>query len=265
MTFGPSPMVHHEVGIADGPMLVYRDQLGRVSPQHPAAQPEPGVPIGCTLMPDGSTATPLMPPPESPFEMVPDMSGGVCYYDRDSGSSQWAAPDGSTPLVCDASTRFGDMPHFADLPPTCPRELGLASLRWTQWLTLFSDVDDDVRLYHIETGSTRDAPWVSMRDMHGGIYFANLTTRETRWLPPRTWMRGWRSRMVRPADSTPYGSPFDDTRLARELLPIELARVRVEGGAPYMYEARQGAPRYARDVWDTEHTYPCAGAPKTAD
>ena len=65
------------------------------------------------------------------------------------------------------------------------------SLRWTGWMSLFEDVDNKIFLYHTETGSARAAQWISLRDEGSCVYFANLVTRETRWLPPRTWMPGW--------------------------------------------------------------------------
>jgi hypothetical protein len=34
-----------------------------------------------------------------------------------------------------------------------------------------------------------------LRTRDGRAYFANLLTRETRWLPPHLWMRGWVSRL----------------------------------------------------------------------
>jgi hypothetical protein len=41
---------------------------------------------------------------------------------------------------------------------------------------------------------------------------------------------------------------------ARDMLPPDLARLRVEGGAPYLHE--QGSPPYVVDKWDTSLTHP---------
>ena len=59
-------------------------------------------------------------------------------------------------------------------------------------MPLFEDVDNKIFLYHTETetGRVRAAPWISLRGEGGCVFFANLVTRKTRWLPPRTWMPG---------------------------------------------------------------------------
>ena len=53
-------------------------------------------------------------------------------------------------------------------------------------MPLFEDVDNKSFLYHTKTESVRATPWISLRDEGGSFYFANLVTRETRWLLPRT-------------------------------------------------------------------------------
>jgi hypothetical protein len=120
----------------------------------------------------------------------------------------------------------------------------------------------------------RDAPWIALRTRDGCIYFANLLTRETRWLPPHLWMHGWvsrrvsrtgtctasdlcRSHMSRVLDSGGRDLPCD----GRKPLPPSVAFQRVEGGAPYMYEPTHGTPQYPPDKsWDSQLTYPLEGS-----
>jgi len=124
-----------------------------------------------------------------------------------------------------------------------------------------------VLLVHQQTGAVRDAPWIALRTRDGCIYFANLLTRETRWLPPHLWMHGWVSR-TKISDSRSSGSTMsqilDNGRDlpcdGRKPLPPLIAFKRVEGGAPYMYESTHGAPQYPPDEsWDSQLTYPLEG------
>jgi hypothetical protein len=124
-------------------------------------------------------------------------------------------------------------------------------------------------LVNQQTGAVRDAPWIALRTRDGCIYFANLLTRETRWLPPHLWMHGWvsrtgtctasdlhRSHMSRVLGSDGRDLPCD----GRKPLPPSVAFQRVEGGAPYMYESTHGAPQYPPDErWDSQLTYPLEG------
>jgi hypothetical protein len=126
-----------------------------------------------------------------------------------------------------------------------------------------------VLLVHQQTGAVRDAPWIALRTRDGCIYFANLLTRETRWLPPHLWMHGWVSR-TKISDSRSSGSTMsqilDNGRDlpcdGRKPLPPLIAFKRVEGGAPYMYESTHGAPQYPPDEsgWDSQLTYPLEGS-----
>ena len=102
----------------------------------------------------------------------------------------------------------------------------------------------------------RAAPWISLRDEKGCVYLANLVTRETRWLPPRTWMQGWISCPRRCSrEGIEIDNPLQASRRFTDLLlPREIARKHVEGGAPYMHE--HGEPQYAPDKDDSEQTYP---------
>jgi len=47
---------------------------------------------------------------------------------------------------------------------------------------------------------------------------------------------------------------LEGTRFTRDLLPPLVSRLRVEGGAPYLWES--GLPTYASDEHDTRLTYP---------
>jgi hypothetical protein len=91
---------------------------------------------------------------------------------------------------------------------------------------------------------------------YGSVFFANLITHETRWFPPHRWMAGWISR---PSHVSPSGhitpelwdALFVGHRLGQLLLPLAIARQRVECGAPpSLYE--RGIPQFsADDTWDT--------------
>jgi hypothetical protein len=132
--------------------------------------------------------------------------------------------------------------------------LGFGSLRGTSWLPLFEDSEHRVLLFHTETGCVRAAPWISLRTPYGCVFFVNLITHQSRWLPPRRWMEDWISRPSIAENGRPYNTPFDEYRQSRDLLPPAVARRRVEGGAPYLWES--GSPSYSRDESDTLLTYP---------
>ena len=81
-------------------------------------------------------------------------------------------------------------------------------------------------------------------------------------------MQGWRARIYHP-----LGTPTQDA-CSSDALSVEWhseraydgrsrlmylraeGRRHVEGGAPYLYEARQGMPRYPPDEYDSPQTYP---------
>ena len=162
-------------------------------------------------------------------------------------------PDGSTPLV---PRLFPDVPPVSEeRPPRIPLQMGLNSLAHTVWAPIFCDGAYEVLLVHQQTGAVRDAPWFALRTRDGCVDFANLLTRETRWLPPHLWMHGWvsrteipgtspaaansRSTMSQVLDNSGRDLPCD----GRKPLPPSVAYQRVEGGAPYMYEPAHGTPQ----------------------
>ena len=178
----------------------------------------------------------------------------MCYYDTALGRAQWEAPAGSgslsrLPLVSPPQP-------FLEPPPCFPRGLGLNSLRGTGWHALFRDADGCVHLYHAETGAVRSAPWIALRTDAGTVFFINLVTGVSRWMPPHRWMETWVSRPGAGGASGPgQASPFFDCRrLEQQLRPQPIARCRVEGGAPYFHA--RGLPPWAADATDTAMTHP---------
>ena len=132
-------------------------------------------------------------------------------------------------------------------------------MRDGKWMPIFRDREHWILLLNLETGAVREAPWILLRTDDGHVFFANLFTRETRWFPPHRWMQEWVTRSFVPSNYRahgavgchylPLGSP-----LLRHMLDPYIARLRVEGGAPYLHE--RGVPQYAPDVYDTLETYP---------
>ena len=90
------------------------------------------------------------------------------------------------------------------------------------------------------------------------------------WLPP-LWdaARGWRRHRPRAGERTDGrdGSPERNGpfKLEDGLPKLGLAaRLCVEGGAPFLYELRQGKPQWEPDEFDSEMSYPMtATAPGT--
>ena len=252
----PRALTAFDVGVSLKGALAYRDARGVISARHPGAGPDALVPVGCVLRLDGTVAEPLSPPPGSAFELVPHAStGALVYYDRDLGRVQWEPPPDSTPLQARLLGEPGAGEAFGVPPPRFPARLSLdaQSLRCTGWMPMFEDIDSKVYLYHSETGCVRAAPWISLRTEAGCIFFCNVLTQETWWLPPRLWMPGWVSRpRLCPKSGLEIGSPFQHCRrLADQLLPRAIARKRVEGGAPYMHEQSDDKPQYPPNECDT--------------
>lgn len=229
----PRALKSFAVGVTDRLALVYRDSSGKLSDEHPASGNKALIRDGAALAANGRCVEPQLPPPDSPYELCPDTSGGICYLNRDLGTAQWDPPPSSTPLQQSA---FEDAPAFSSPLPLYQFGMGLNALHGTRWEPIFEDAASRVRLYNVDTGSDRNAPWISLRTPEGCVFFANLVSHETCWFPPRTWMAGW---VCRPhVDDSPNAmgetidSPFAGFTLGRQLLPMEFARLHVEGGAP---------------------------------
>ena len=262
----PRPLLH-DVGYDDDSGFRFRDVRGVVTVQHPAFTATAGtIPA---YSPDGSVVLPVSPPSTSMVVLRPEASGAWCYCDTASGTASWYPPDGSTSLV---ARLFPEAPPVSEeRPPRIPSQVGLNSLTYTGWASIFRDGTDEVFLVHQQTGAVRSAPWIVLRTRDGRAYFANLLTRETRWLPPHLWMQGWVSRLEIDSAS-PAGADIGSMSQAlssggrdlpcdcRRPLPTLVGRQRVEGGAPYMYELALGVPQYPPDErWDSQLTYPLEG------
>ena len=204
---------------------------------------------------DGMQQQPLSPPASSPIVLRAEVRGGWCYYDTALGETSWFSPEQSTELR-DLPLKEWRLPD--SLPPRLDSSIGMNCLKLTGWTAFFRDVAHEVCLMNLTTGAVRDGPWISLRTSTGCVYFANLVSRETRWLPPHLWMEGWRCR--RPSTGVymgphPHGH-VDEWRSLHEGLPHlgTTGRESVEGGAPYMHE--HGLPSYPPDEDDTPLTYP---------
>ena len=251
--------------------FTYRDWRGRVSTTHPCAAAGAVVPA---YSENGSIVPPLMPPLSSNAVLCPEASGAWCYLDTVSGIACWFAPADAIPPEHRylAPARMPSEP-----PPLLPQCMGLGDLGRSGWVPLFRDADHTVRLVCLQTGAIRAAPWIVLRTSAGCPYFANLVSRETRWLPPHGWMSGWQMRLPldppdQPWSAPPASYPLPLTtsrdcpqvgwlleRHAANTLPAQLSRERVEGGAPYLYEPSHGVPQYTRDDCDTPFTFPPHG------
>ena len=125
-------------------------------------------------------------------------------------------------------------------PPRLDQKLDFETLsHTTPWLTLYDDSKPDViTLYNRVTGATRVAPWIALRTLGGRVYFANLVTRVTRWLPPPCWQSGW---IELDSDRSTHallslnGGMKKHSYYMRMLLPHSLAKLRIEGGAPFVH------------------------------
>ena len=94
----------------------------------------------------------------------------------------------------------------------------------------------------------------SLRTVYGRVFFANLLTRQTRWFPPHTV--GWMNGLIAARRRTKWqGSVY-----SHKQLPWCVARMRVEGGAPYLHA--YGTPQYQADSFDSTATPPvCCSRP----
>ena len=254
----------YDVGYDDATkQFSFSSVTGEISMAHPKPHPNATAeqPIPAYAK-DGSIVEPLQPPKGSPFVLMPEERGGWCYYNSKYGDTQWHAPEGSGPLqtrTLPTGSSGWPPPYLCDsFTP-----MSQAMRREGRWKPIFRDRKEETLLLNLDTGAVRAAPWVCLRTEYGGIFFANLWTRETRWKPPHLWMEDWIERVSYPVSfsirnpvelSCPYLA--ETSPLRRDMLPLMIGRMRVDGGAPYMYEATQGVPRYKPDEWDTPDTHP---------
>ena len=252
----PPVPLSYDVGFdANRSMLTYRDVRGRMTYDHPAQ-------TGATpnaLDADGHEVAPVQPPRESSVVLAPESTGRLCYYDTQTGIATWFPPPGSGPLEHLTRNAVTCLPQR--LPPQLPKDLSLGMMQTSAsgWLAIFKDAIDSVTFYHVATGTLREAPWIALRTPDGVVYFGNLVSRETRWLPPRMWQEGFISRHSLNSSEDPYDQLANRGLIDhRTPLPMQLARMRIEGGAPYCLDEDSGTPTYPPDAFDTPCTYPLA-------
>ena len=123
----------------------------------------------------------------------------------------------------------------------------------SSWLPLLKDHRRDISLYNIFTGAVRSEPWIALREPDLAVYFANIKTGVTRWFPPPRWMEDWVSRPNYLHDNLIFEAL---SKIGKQMLPIMVARERVEGGAPYLDAQYPAKPQYEYDYRDTPDTYP---------
>lgn len=244
----PIPLLGYDLGFSDmSNDLVLRSPTGSFTSHHPSNADLALLAIPA-YSPSGLTVSPLVPPADSRLVLCPESSGSWCYYHVDHGSATWHLP----PELISSSSPISPkaLPCLAaftadQLPPRLDHRLTLDNMdRNTQWLPFYSDHNNVITLYHKMTGCTRAAPWFTLREQ-GRIYFANIVTRETRWAPPLRWLDYWISRT----------SPFDRrSPYARSLIPQSLARLHVEGGAPYLDSS--SSPHHDSHSSHTANLYP---------
>ena len=261
----PRPMTTYDVSFdADSGAFGFRHESGSFSLAHPAVPPhDPGYSSIPAYSRDMEIVEPLWPPSNSSWVLVPEASGAWCYYDTALGLSSWFPPDGSAGPQS-RKLLVPDIP-FQQPPPRLDDRLTFVSAERADWMPEYHDFDHVILMRHRLTGAVREAPWISLRTPSGQIYFGNLTTRDTRWFPPHRWMDGWVTRNQDCPDGNftapPRADAFDSANLgnstySRYLLPTDICRLRVEGGAPYLHS--YGVPQYGADKFDSAQTYPMA-------
>ena len=250
MSSPPTPLLNFDLGFSDQTNdLVLRTPTGNFISHHPS---NPNLTLAdiAAYSPDGDAVPPLVPPLESRLVLCPEASGSWCYYHVDHGDVTWHIPPNllpsSSPLASSSAALPSLTAFIADKPPpNLDPRLTLDTMeRNTPWLPLYSDHNNTITFYNKYTGCTRLAPWLTLRHC-GRVYFANIITGETRWAPPLRWLSDWISRSSSFSSRSPY---------TRSLLPPSLARLHVEGGAPYLDSC--GVPRYESDSSDSSDTYP---------
>jgi hypothetical protein len=278
----PKPL-HRDVGWnPDSRSISFRDACGITSDRHPNAGAVAAGSVIPAYAPDGSIVPPLSPPPDSPVVLCPESTGAWCYYDTVNGTASWHPPPESTPLELNvfkyhAHAQGEQCMFMSELPPLSRYRLN--SLAYSGWRPIYRDAVHEMLLVS-ETGAVRAAPWINLRSPDGVIYYANLQTGQTRWFPPHLWMEGWISRPPADAERMHDLHRYGSTHLGQDLadissyihacsrpgaspcdprspLPPLIARMSVQGGAPYLHE--HGKPQYEPDQYDSPRTYPVEG------
>ena len=238
----PKPMIGYDVGVDSSGTIIIRTPRGNFINHHPSS---PSISISSITIfsPNRDTILPRVPSSESRLVLCPEASGVWCYRHLDLPTSEpgtlfWNLPEAefakSSAFIPSSLSCLKPL-RSTDLPPSLPPKLDLDSLeRFTPYLPLYDDAPNKVLIYNRITGATRLAPWIALRD-YGRIYFANLTTRETRWTPPPGWMNGWTSLHSPFTVPTYKGNGYTNqfSHYHRQLLPASLARQHVEGGSHY--------------------------------
>ena len=272
LQMNPRPMPAYDVGYdADTGVFSFRDPCGRLSYRHPAVGSAVHIPAFSS---DGSIVPPLSPSPSCSIVLCPEATGAWCYYDTATGAAYWFPPADSTPLQSRLlRMTAGVVP--AEAPPRLHYQVTAGALGLTEstrdMLPVYRDCGRPMLIAHRTTGAVREAPWIALRTSTGVVYYANLATRLTRWHPPHLWMEGWVSRVaLHPSDNCSTSLSFAPADVAsalflgdrpfdsRALLPPQIARQRVEGGAPHLHE--RGCPQYPSDEYDTDLSYPLDAA-----
>ena len=153
---------------------------------------------------------------------------------RASGAAE-ATPATMLVLPCAAglSQHRQLQPAHAVTPQPC---LGLA------WQAVPDDETSGIYLVSLTTGAVRSAPWISARTSGGAVFFANLLTKRTQWLPPETWSSGWIEFGVANARGQTSNSLVGAHAMLRHALPPCTAGSMVEGGSAYAGTPRRSPP-----------------------
>ena len=194
LSSSPRPILRDVGYNADTRQFSFRDAHGHVSSIHPGCADGDIIPARAYAA-DGTHTQPMSPPLGSPVVLCPESRGAWCYRNTATGESSWLPPEGSSALVSRQLTAVSVLP--TEPPPLLSSKTHLGDLRFTGWVVHYQDAISVVQFINEKTGHVRHGPWISLR-AQGKIYFANLISRETRWLPPPLWMEGWISR--RPCD-----------------------------------------------------------------
>jgi hypothetical protein len=111
-----------------------------------------------------------------------------------------------------------------------------------EWHAIADDETNSVYLVSLTTAAVRSAPWISARTTGGAVFFANLLTKQTQWLPPETWSSGWIEFGTADARGRTSNSLVGAHAMLRHALPSCTAGSMVEGGSAYAGMPRRSPP-----------------------